>query len=220
MFSNKIDSLCFSQAYEEIYALPFPSIDWLQYPHVTDHTIFNAVIQDHFGRQASVTEINTFQDRFMQLLETGRKQRPEDFLAVPHAKETVDWLLSREEYAVAIGTGGWYRPACLKLRHVKIPVESLFVSAADNQPTREDITREAIRLASDAHGVFEDIVYIGDAVWDVRTTRNLAMKFIGIRRKGDFEMLTKQGAQHVMQDFSDKELFLEALEKAVPPVFV
>ena len=131
VYSNRIDSQCFATTYETIYNRPFPSIDWRRYPHVTDHTIFNAVIQEHFNRSAEPNEINQFQDHFVGLLEQGRRDRPEEFLPVPHARETVLRLLEKEEFAVGIGTGGWRRPACLKLNHVGIPIEPLHMSAAD-----------------------------------------------------------------------------------------
>ena len=154
VFSNRIDSQCFAETYQTIYKKPFPSIDWRRYPHVTDHTIFNAVLLEHFNRRAEQEEINYFQDHFVNLLEIGRKKRPEDFLPIPHARETVDRLLEDDRYAVGIGTGGWQRPACLKLQHVGIPVEPLFLSAADNMDTREDITNDAIRQAMEVHDFF------------------------------------------------------------------
>ena len=184
---------------------------------MTDHTIFNAVIKEHFNRLATAEEIDVFQNHFVGLLELGRKERPAEFLPVPHAPETVASLLSDERFAVGIGTGGWGRPARLKLRHVGIPVEPLFLSAADNKETREDITNDAIRQAEKQHGRFERIVYVGDAVWDVRTTRNLSMNFIGIRRNGDVDVLKEIGATWVLKDFSNQSLFMDAIEKATPP---
>jgi phosphoglycolate phosphatase-like HAD superfamily hydrolase len=217
VFSNKIDSQCFAETYQAIYKKKFPSIDWRRYTHVTDHTIFNAVIQEHFKRQAEQEEIDFFQDHFVGLLETGRRERPEEFLQVPAARETILHLLDQEEYAVGIGTGGWRRPACLKLQHVGIPVESLFFSAADGKETREDITKEAIRQAKAVHQSFDRIVYVGDAIWDVQTTRNLSLNFIGIRREGDVEVLLQAGATTVLQDFSDHDQFMKAVYAATPP---
>ena len=217
VYSNRIDSQCFAETYEVIYQRPFPSIDWRRYPHVTDHTIFNAVIQMHFNRRADLEEIDQFQDHFVGLLEQGRRERPEEFLQVPHARETILRLLDDEQFAVGIGTGGWRRPACLKLNHVGIPVEPLYMSAADGKETREAITHDAIQQAEVIHGTFENIVYVGDAVWDVKTTRNLSLKFIGIRRDGDFEVLEQEGATVVLKDFSNQPLFMEAIQRAVPP---
>ena len=49
------------------------------------------------------------------------------------------------------------------------------------------------------------------------TTRNLAMNFIGIRREGDMEVLHREGATMVLQDFSNQTLFLQAILTATPP---
>ena len=217
VFSNRIDSQCFAETYETIYKRRFPSIDWSRYPHVTDHTIFNAVIQEHFNRWAEQEEIDFFQDHFVCLLERGRRERPEEFLQVPNARETILRLLEDGQFAIGIGTGGWRRPACLKLQHVGIPVEHLFVSAADGKEIREAITEDAIRQAEAVHDAFDHIVYVGDAVWDVTTTRNLSINFIGIRREGDVEVLYRAGATKVLQDFSDHALFIQAIRSATPP---
>ncbi|MEO1262396.1 MAG: HAD family hydrolase [Bacteroidota bacterium] len=217
VYSNKVDSQCFAETYQTIYKRKFPSIDWRRYPHVTDHTIFNAVIREQFDRPAEEKEIQYFQDHFVSLLEKGRQERPEEFMEVPNARATVLALLEDADFAVGIGTGGWRRPACLKLRHVGIPVEPLFMSAADGMETREDITHDAIRQAKEAHGDFGRIVYVGDAVWDVKTTRNLSLNFVGIRRTGDCHVLHELGAEIVLKDFSDQTAFLEAIQRATPP---
>ena len=217
VFSNRIDSQCFAKTYEAIYKKKFPSIDWRYFPHVTDHTILNAALQEHFGRRADPMEIDHFQDHFVGLLEKGRQEKPEEFLQVPHAKETIIKLLEDEQFAVGIGTGGWLRPACLKLKHVGIPVEPLYMSTADEKETREDITRDAIQQAEAVHGIFDKIVYVGDAVWDVKTTRNLSLNFIGIRRNGDRHILENEGAPIVLKDYTDQAAFKEAIRLAVPP---
>ncbi len=217
VFSNRVDSQCFAQIYETIYGKPFPSIDWRKYPHVTDHTIFNSVIEEHFGRSATQDEIGHFQDHFVSLLEKKRVENPEEFQQVPRARETILALMADPEYVVGIGTGGWKRPAHLKLSHVQIPANQLFVSAADGKVTREAILEEVIADAVSHHAVFKKIVYVGDAVWDVQTTRNLSLDFVGIRRNGDLHVLHEAGATCVLQDFSDHQLFIQAIQDAVPP---
>jgi len=39
VFSEKLDSRCFAATYQEVYRIPFPTIDWRKYPHVSDTTI-------------------------------------------------------------------------------------------------------------------------------------------------------------------------------------
>lgn len=219
LFSNYVDSQCFADTYGEIYGKKFPTIDWSAYPHVTDHVIFNSVIQTHFGRQAAAEEIQVFQNHFVRKIEARRVSDPHEFLEVPNARRFIERLLSDDRFAVGIGTGGWLAPAKVKLKHVGIPSEKLFLSAADNQPTRVHIVDEAIRLAEKKHGKFERIVYVGDAVWDVETTREMDIPFIGIRRNGDAEALTSVGAEVVFPDYRKEECFLEAIFSAKPPLW-
>jgi len=217
VFSNRIDSQCFAKTYEAIYSRPFPTIDWHKYPHVTDHTIFSSVIQEQFQRVVTLEETDHFQDRFVALLEKSREKKPADFQMVPFARQIVLDLLLHPDYVVGIGTGGWKRPARLKLSHVDIPVTEIILSAADGKATREAILEEVIAGARSIHGSFRKIVYIGDAVWDVQTTRNLSIDFVGIRRHGDFHVLEQVGATRVLKDFSDRHGFFHAIENSTPP---
>ncbi|MBK8490343.1 MAG: hypothetical protein IPL49_05395 [Saprospirales bacterium] len=61
LHSEKNDSQSFAETYEELYGRPFPTIDWLQYPHVTDTTILQSVVGDHFERDCRWEEIEIFQ---------------------------------------------------------------------------------------------------------------------------------------------------------------
>ena len=220
VYSNKIDSQCFAQAYKEIYDCPFPSIDWTKYPHVTDHTIFKTVIRQHFGRDATEAEMTEFQQHYIGLLEHFRVVRPEEFQEVPNAKLTIDNLRNDDRFVVGIATGGWQRPAHVKLNHVKIPAHELFLSGADGKETREEIIQQVIGAVQVQHAVISRVVYVGDAIWDVHTTRKLNMNFIGIRRTGDLEILEREGTKIVLQDFSNYERFVEAVFEAAPPAFL
>lgn len=214
--SNKVDSQCFADTYLDVYGLPFPSIDWQTYPHVTDNTIFRHVIRNQFNREATLSEIESFTDQFVELLKEKRAVSPQDFYEVPFAKRLIDNLLEDDRFAIGIGTGGWMRPAQLKLDFVDIPHQRIYMAAADNKITREEIIAESIEKAKKEVD-FSDIVYIGDARWDVRTTRNLNMKFIGIRRNGDLDFLHNMGVKHVLQDYADHDKFLEMVKNALPP---
>lgn len=216
VYSNSVDSRSFAETYQAIYGEEFPSIDWRVYPHVTDHTIFGTVIRERFGREVEPGEMEHFQNCFVDLLQEKRGQSPGEFMEVPGAKAMVDHLLAAD-YGVGIATGGWGRPAKLKLRHVGIPVESLIFSAADNQVTREDILQQAIDEAEAAYGGLDRVVYIGDAIWDVKTTRNMGLDFVGLRLQGDVEALTAAGAGVVIQNYNNQAAFLESLQRAHPP---
>ena len=106
-------------------------------------------------------------------------------MEVPGARGVVEALVEDPRFCVGIATGGWERPATIKLKHLGFDTAPIFDSYADNKETREEILQEAIDKAKSVHGsAINRIVYIGDAHWDVRTTRNMGLNFIGIRLKG------------------------------------
>lgn len=217
LHSNRVDSHCFAQAFEYVFEKPFPTIDWRKYPHVTDTTIFNTVIQQHFGREATEEDIHRQQDCFVELLSDNRRNDPVQFAEVPHAKDTIEKLIDDERFVVGIATGGWRRPATLKLNHIGIPTTSLHMCFADGKATREEIISGSIQSASQKHPDIERIVYVGDAVWDVQTTRNMQLNFIGIRINGDHHVLFDEGASHVIDNYKDYDRFLHLVETAQIP---
>jgi phosphoglycolate phosphatase-like HAD superfamily hydrolase len=217
VYSEKRDSQCFAHTYEQVYGRPFPSIDWLRYPHVSDTTIFEAVIREHFDRELEVDEIAQFETHYLHNLQAQRDENPHLFLEVPGAKAVLDILLSHPAYLVAVATGGWARSAKLKLRHVGIDPEAFVLIGADERPTREIILNDAIAAVKKQALHFERVVYVGDAIWDVRTTRNLKMDFLGLRLWHDYDFLEKMGVAQVIGNYLDFELFTQKLHLATPP---
>ncbi|MFK8005245.1 MAG: HAD family hydrolase [Saprospiraceae bacterium] len=220
LYSNKIDSQCFADTYEKVYQSKFPTIDWSKYPHVTDDTIFKTVIQNHFQREATLDEMNDFQNEFVASIQLKRKEQPHEFKEVPNARKTIEQLLKNDVYEIGIATGGWRQPAMVKLNHIGIPTGNLHMSFADGNPTREDIIKGVFQQTDAKKMSFEKIVYVGDAAWDVRTTRNMNLPFIGVRRTGDFNVLKKLGAQTIISDYTDFDLFISAIESSETPKFV
>lgn len=211
VFSEKLDSKCFATTYQEVYGLPFPTIDWRKYPHVSDTTIFKTVIQEHFNREATEEEEESFRQKFVTNIRENRKNTPAEFKEVPFAKETIDRLLADDRFIVGVATGGWKAPAIVKLNFVNIPTAPLIISGADGKVTRDDITNETITNARKQYDNIERIVYVGDAIWDVTTTKNMGLPLIGIRRKGDVEFLSDLGVGLVLKDYEDYDTFLKGV---------
>ena len=216
LYSNRIDSQCFAATYEKIYQRTFPTIDWTKFPHVTDDTIFKTAIQQHFARLPTREETEHFKNKFVDLLQAERQAHPYKFKAVPGAAVMINNLLKNANFVIGIGTGGWLKPARLKLQHIEIEPNSLLLGTADGKPTREDILNSVVNQAQKQFAISE-VIYVGDAVWDVQTTRNLNIKFIGIRRKGDHHHLLNLGATQVLSNFLDYQKFLLAIKNAAPP---
>ncbi|MEM6380024.1 MAG: HAD hydrolase-like protein [Bacteroidota bacterium] len=208
VYSDKKDSQCFALTYQAIYGLPFPTIDWRKYPHVSDTTIFKTVIQEHFNRAATQEEEENFRQKFVENITTNRAKMPEVFHAVPYAKQTIDNLLADDRFVVGVATGGWKAPAIVKMDFVNIPSEKLIITGADGKETREEIINETIEKATEQYGTFKQIIYVGDAIWDYTTTKEMGIPLIGIRRKGDLDFFQKLGIKQVLKDYTDYDQFL------------
>jgi phosphoglycolate phosphatase-like HAD superfamily hydrolase len=54
------------------------------------------------------------------------------------------------------------------------------------------------------------VVYVGDAVWDVKAARNLGYRFVGIGSGANAERLRREGARRVLADYLDRGTFFAA----------
>jgi phosphoglycolate phosphatase-like HAD superfamily hydrolase len=208
LFSDRLDSRCFAASYEAVFGQSFPSIDWSVYPHVTDHVIFRTVFQGHFGRDATPQERATFEARYLSGLQEQRTRTPEDFREVPGARRLWEEVSVSTHFIPGIATGGWRAPARIKLAHVGISPDPPYAGYADGMESRDAILQAAIDRVRQDHPIAR-IIYIGDAVWDVQTTRRMGIPFIGIRYRGDHQVLRAAGAERVLTDFRDPDRFWE-----------
>ncbi len=213
LFSNKADSRCFASSYEVIFGRAFPTIDWTKFPEVTDHVIFRTAFHDHFQRYPTEEERETFEEHYLAALTQVRGENPSEFREVPGAAALWRQLEADDRYLTGVATGGWQRPAALKLAHVGIPPEPAFAGYANDKFSRRDILQEAIALARAQHEVGH-IVYVGDAVWDVTTTQAMNLPLIGVRHRGDHDKLLALGVKTVISDYLDVEGFVAAASAA------
>jgi len=214
LFSDKIDSRCFADSYTAIFGRPFPTIDWTRFAEVTDHVIFRTAFHDHFGRYPTPTERVTFENRYLDALNLARAAKPNDFREVPGAVALWHRLNADDRFLTGIATGGWQRPAGVKLAHIGISPNQPFAGYANDKFSRVDILNEAIGLAGNLHDV-QQTIYVGDAVWDIATTRKMGLPLIGVRRKGDHDTLARLGANRIVTDFNPPSAFFNHLTEIV-----
>jgi len=211
------DTRCFGATYYEVYGRPFPSLDWRNFPHVTDDTLFRTAIRQHFDRDFTADERATFLERYLNKLCSARKKAPGLYQEVPGAVATIRRLRQMDDVAIGIATGGWEEPARVKLRHVGIEPDELYFAGADNRNTREQIIEHSLQQACAKIGEPQRVTYVGDAIWDVHTTRNLNMNFIGVRHREDYEVLRQAGAAYVIGNCLNFNQFLSYTNDCLPP---
>lgn len=213
LYSDKRDSHIFAGCYEAVFGKPFPTIDWSKFTEVTDHVIFRTAFYDHFGHYPTEAERVLFEEQYLGALAQVRREEPRAFREVPGAAAFWRQLEARDDTLVGVATGGWQRPASIKLDHIGLPPSPPYAAYANDKFTRVDILQEAIDRATADHEIAR-VVYFGDALWDLTTTRKMNLPMVGVRWQGDHHKLSDHGHQEVITDYSDPTA-LELLLKAV-----
>jgi len=92
--SMKMDSKAFSKTFEELYGEPLRTIEWSEYPHVTDTTIFNTAFELVHGRLPSHNEVNRFRNRFVEIIAQNRTEQPGSFTQIEGALDLVIMMIT------------------------------------------------------------------------------------------------------------------------------
>jgi phosphoglycolate phosphatase-like HAD superfamily hydrolase len=213
--SSALDNKSYLQALSEVFGFSEVSSDWTSYSHATDACILREVCQRKLGRVPSFVEVKAFQKRFLNLLTEGAAVNAID--SIPGALKMLSFLLESSNHAVAYAGGGWTASALFKIQSAHLPIQNIPYAFSDDDESREGITAIALARAEKHYGrSFQNIVYIGDGIWDIRSAQKSGYAFIGIASGDRAEELFSAGATHVFSSYDDSESFLAALATADP----
>lgn len=207
------DLKCFKEAMVEVFNVPLPSDDWNTYRHVTDTGIIAEVMASAEGRTVTLEEFERFEASFKAFLHREYRLNPSAFGEVRGAETVLRQLLD-QGIPVALASGGMRETALFKLRCAGIDGEAYQGAFANDALTREGIALRAMERSGASRA---DVVYVGDGLWDVRTSRTLGMRFVGITCESSEGRLRKAGATTCLHDYSDLEAVMKALEEAAVP---
>jgi FMN phosphatase YigB (HAD superfamily) len=211
------DDLCYERAFRGAFGIARIDMDWANYPHCTDSCIAAEILRAHFGREPSDAELTRAREAYVAELRAAVASGRTVHAPTRGAAAAVR-SLRRRKWPMALATGGWRASALIKLRHSGIPVTRLPGAFADDDVTREGIARIAQRRAEERAGAAaERVVFVGDAIWDIKACRALGLPFVGIGRADRGLRLRDAGAAEVLDDFTDRRRFHAALDRAVPP---
>lgn len=214
--TSGVDDECLVKAMEMVFGINVTNCNWDEYPNATDSGVMNEIVRRKLGRSPDDSETRLFIDAFVGLLDDYHQEDPEMFREINGATQMLDHLLARNDCRTALATGGWKASAKLKLFRAGLPVDGIPMATADDSTVREQIVQKSIVRARTQYGVdnFTRIISVGDGPWDVKAARHLKLPFIGV---GSDHSLGPLGAEYLIEDFSDLNVFLELLEAAEPP---
>ncbi|MDZ4861030.1 MAG: HAD hydrolase-like protein [Candidatus Hydrogenedentes bacterium] len=212
--TTNADNGCYETAFAQTFGFSLPTTDWHQYRHVTDHGIVQEVME-WSGKPAAPGELlQQFEDAYEQALANAFAQNPTGFSEVPGAKSILEFLRIRDDVRIALATGGMRKTALFKLRQIGVDGAALPGAFSNDAISRADIASTALLRTGVAAS---DIVYVGDGAWDVATSAELGMRFIGICREYARERLIDAGATVILDNYTSVDCFLDAVEAATVP---
>jgi phosphoglycolate phosphatase-like HAD superfamily hydrolase len=212
--SSQVDGECMWQATREVLRLPNDHSPWIDdLRHVTDLCIVSQHCEKRFGRPITRSEVDLVRNKFVQLLRDALSVRESSICKIAGASEALSRVGAARGFAIAIATGCFVASAEFKLRNAGLFDASVPLVGSDNTLSREEIMRNAARLAAQKHGVeFNDFTYVGDGVWDVKAAHNLGWNFIGIASGQHAEALQQAGAVKIIPHFEPATKFIDLLD--------
>ena len=211
--TTNADNGCYERAFEKAFGFPVPTTDWHCYKHVTDIGIIQEIMENTARKPATKHEIDCFEEIYEGELAASFAQHPAGFIEVPGARALLETLRGLGVPA-ALSTGGMRRTALFKLRQIGVDGAAMPGAFANDAISRADIARTAIRRAGITPS---DVVYCGDGAWDATTSAELGMRFVGVCREYSRERLVRAGATTILDDYSDLDSVLGAIESAEVP---
>lgn len=171
--------------------------------------------QKRLGRSPSGAEAASFQSRFLSLLSLTAAAHP--FSPIAGAKDILLSLISIPTFAVSIASGAWECSARFKLANADLHFPCIPAAFSDCAHSREAIMQASATRAAEFYSrpAFDDVVYVGDGLWDARASHNLGFSFVGISRDpAKVERLYAEGAVRVFLNYLDKDVVLKVLTSA------
>jgi phosphoglycolate phosphatase-like HAD superfamily hydrolase len=212
--TKAIDDLCFINSIRECWNCDLGDVDWNPYVNVTDTGLAKDIFKSFFAQEIGQTEIMNLKNLFSEKIISSAKENPKAFLEVKGAKDFVKEL-ENQNIKVAIATGGWRVTAQFKLMKIGLELENFPFSTSDDHYSRGEILNRAIVKAKEGYQTnFNKIIYIGDGLWDYKTSRELEIDFIGIDYLKNGK-LKEYGVKTVFEDFSDKDKIIRKIRHKI-----
>ena len=207
--SQEVEGRCYAEAILRVTGKSLSTLDWENYEEPTSSCMVRDLLAGESQSAALVLEL-AVEEEFVRLLRLERPLFPGDFTPLPGAVEFLRRLESAGHCRTAIATGCFAKSARFKLQCCGIDLDSLPFASSSDAPRRRDILPLAAKRAGfDPH----QVIYFGDAPWDVKVCQHLGIPMIGIGRRT--EQLQALGVKHVFRDYTQSGAILDAMSQII-----
>lgn len=183
--SYEYDQEIFCDTIAEVTGVPFDDTDWHTYEYITSSGVTPEAIYRATGRPATSAEIDKVQRVLLARLAQRHRDAAADFIEVPGASRFIAALKQLDNIKISIATGCWRNEARFKLSASNLDVRGIPMATCEDSKSREEIMATSCQLALAAYEIsrFENIVYLGDGIWDAKASAGLGYRFIGIGKR-------------------------------------
>lgn len=197
--SINADDLCFIQTFQDLHQIDLTNANWNDFKNVTDSGLTFDIFKKWLDRTPTEYEIKMTKNYFYNLIH----QKRSEFKEINGALSFIDALSKKAEFEIGFATGGWKETAELKCNSIGLDVNEFIFKSSNDHFNRAKIIELVIHEALIKNNLeeFESIVYFGDGLWDLKTTQELGVGFIGVDFKQN-QKLSKAGVKHVIKDFT------------------
>lgn len=209
--SMQADDVCFVRALAEVWGFHEVDTDWSKYRHVTDAGLLHELHEMRNGRSPATNELTAFREHFLKLLSELLAENP--VAPIAGAPELLTHLTGQTDYRMALATGAWGDSARLKMASAGLCYDDHPAASSDDAHERESIMKISRQRATERFGETDQVVYVGDGVWDARACRALGWPFIGIGTGERAARLQAEGAIAVLPDYADTPAFLAVVNR-------
>ncbi len=178
--------------------------DYNNYKHHTDSYALRYNYERNFSRTPSTTLLDDFEtDLVNQMNLLGPVKE------IKGAKSLIQFLRDHN-ISFCFATGALPKPAIQKLKQCNIWYDERILATSKTHEAREGFVVDAIERARAFYDKsnFDQIISVGDGLWDLKTAQNLDLDFVGIGEKNRTK-LEANGAENCFSDLEEfKERFL------------
>ena len=198
---EETDWRSFDDAVSEVTGIALTDLFWQNIQEVTAQAIVHQLLPPALTPHRDAIE-SAVRAGYLQRLRAAHASNPTVFPTVPGAIKLLQELRCRSDTKIAIATGDWQETSTFKLAAAGLDMTGIPKATSSDCYARADIVRLAVQRSNSS---LADAIYVGDGLWDWRTTQQLGIPFIGVGHRRD--RLHTAGARHVLPDLEPTAFF-------------
>lgn len=216
--TNPLDHVCYIAAVQKFISTDFVEFIPSWFTHFTDSCMLIELFERYQNRPPTAQEEADFKEFYVTGLQTKLAEQPAYFKPLKGAAAILEAF--PDDWGVAFATGCWEESARVKLAGGGIAIQNRPLATASDALTRQEVMQTAIDRALLKYRAteFEQVVYIGDGLWDRHSCADMGLPFVGIEQGNHVYQTGLLGDFHLLGDYMQRERFFSLLEEAKVPL--